>query len=53
MWAAIAALVAILLMAIGQWLLALVVAVLGGAGYVLAKSIEDVIAERERAGIGN
>ncbi|MGH9553806.1 MAG: hypothetical protein ACRD3W_30785, partial [Terriglobales bacterium] len=42
MWAAIAVFVAILLMVVGQWLLALATAFIGGLGYVVAKSIEDV-----------
>lgn len=50
MWAAAAVVLAMVLMILGQWPLALAVAVLGGAGYVAARSVEDAVANRECAG---
>jgi uncharacterized membrane protein len=52
-WAALAAIIAILLMVLGQWLLAVVVAALGGAGYVLARSIERILDEQELSDVGS
>jgi len=40
-WAAFASLVALALIALGQWVLAISVVVMGGAGYVIARAIED------------
>lgn len=42
-WAAFAAIIAISLIVLGQWLLGLVVAAIGGAGYVVARSIEEIL----------
>jgi hypothetical protein len=53
MWAATAVAIAIYLMAVGQWPLALTIAVIGGAGYVAAKSFEEMVAKREQASVGN
>jgi hypothetical protein len=49
MWAATAVAIAIYLMTAGQWPLALAVAVIGGAGYVAARSVDDILAKRVQA----
>ena len=49
MWAAVAVVLALSLMAVGQWPLALTVALIGGAGYVVAKSIEDTRSKQKLA----
>ena len=53
MWAAVAVVLALLLMVVGEWPLALTVALIGGAGYVVAKSFEDARARSEQAQPGN
>lgn len=52
-WAAFAAIIAVSLMVLGQWLLALVVAALGGAGYVFARSLERILDEQELSEVGS
>ena len=49
MWAATAVAIAIYLMMVRQWPLALAVALIGGAGYVAARSVDDILAKREQA----
>ena len=49
MWAATAVALAVYLMMVGQWPLALAVALIGGAGYVAARSVDDILAKREEA----
>ena len=46
-WAAVAAILAIGMMLLGEWSLALAMVALGGVGYVLANAIEDVLARQE------
>lgn len=43
MWAALASIVALALIMIGQWVLGISVIVMGGAGYVIARAIEDFL----------
>jgi hypothetical protein len=49
MWAATAVALAIYLMMVRQWPLALTVALIGGAGYIAARSVEDMLARRGQA----
>lgn len=51
-WAVLAAIVAISLLLFGQWLLAIVATAIGGAGYVVARAIEDVLDRQEEAQFG-
>lgn len=46
-WAAMSSAVAMALIWLEQWLLALAVVAIGGAGYVLARAIEDVLARND------
>lgn len=47
MWAAFAVLLAMSLMILGQWPLVCAVAVLGAAGYVFARSIEEALERQD------
>ena len=53
MWAAVAVVLAFSLMVVGQSPLALTVALIGGAGYVVAKSFADSHSREELAHRGN
>ena len=48
-WAVLAGIVAVSLLVFGQWLLAIVATAIGGAGYVLARAIEDALDRHEES----